>query len=136
VPITPRQIEGLVRLAEASAKSRLSDKIELRDAELAISLFDYMLTTLAVDRGGRKDIDTLLTGMPREKVTKINTLMEIIAKLDEGGQGAKIVAVLEEAEKAGIDRATTTKYIGELERNGDIYTPKPGFIKIVKREEE
>ena len=136
VPITPRQIEGLVRLAEASAKSRLSDKIELRDAELAISLFDYMLTTLAVDRGGRKDIDTLLTGMPREKVTKINTLMEIIAKLDEGGQGAKIVTVLEEAEKAGIDRATTTKYIGELERNGDIYTPKAGFIKIVKREEE
>ena len=135
VPITPRQIEGLVRLAEASAKSRLSDKIELRDAELAISLFDYMLTTLAVDRGGRKDIDTLLTGMPREKVTKINTLMEIIARLDEG-QGAKIVAILEEAEKAGIDRATTTKYIGELERNGDIYTPKPGFIKIVKREEE
>jgi len=136
VPITPRQIEGLVRLAEASAKSRLSNKIELRDAELAISLFDYMLTTLAVDRGGRKDIDTLLTGMPREKVTKINTLMEIIAKLDEGGQGAKIVTVLEEAEKAGIDRATTTKYIGELERNGDIYTPKAGFIKIVKREEE
>jgi replicative DNA helicase Mcm len=136
VPITPRQIEGLVRLAEASAKSRLSEKIELRDAELAISLFDYMLTTLAVDRGGRKDIDTLLTGMPREKVTKINTIMEIIAKLDEDGQGAKIVSVLEEAEKAGIDRATTTKYISELERSGDIYSPRPGVIKIVKREEE
>ncbi|MGB9732493.1 MAG: minichromosome maintenance protein MCM [Candidatus Micrarchaeia archaeon] len=136
VPITPRQIEGLVRLAEASAKSRLSERIELKDAELAISLFDYMLTTLAVDRGGRKDIDTLLTGMPREKVTKINTLMEIIAKLDEGGQGAKIVSVLEEAEKAGIDRGTTAKYISELERSGDIYSPKPGIIKIVRREEE
>ncbi len=136
VPITPRQIEGLVRLAEASAKSRLSEKIELRDAELAISLFDYMLTTLAVDRGGRKDIDTLLTGMPREKVTKINTIMEIISKLDEDGQGAKIISVLEEAEKAGIDRATTTKYISELERSGDIYSPRPGIIKIVKREEE
>ncbi len=136
VPMTPRQIEGLVRLAEASAKSRLSDKIELKDAELAISLFDYMLTTLAVDRGGRKDIDTLLTGMPREKVDKINTLMKIIADLDEKEQGARKDRVLEQAEKAGMDNATTSKYISELERSGDIYSPKPGIIKIVKHEEE
>ena len=56
-PITPRQIEGLVRLAEASAKTRLSDLVELKDAEIAIGLFNYMLNTLAVDRSGRKDID-------------------------------------------------------------------------------
>ncbi|MGC8662578.1 MAG: minichromosome maintenance protein MCM [Candidatus Micrarchaeia archaeon] len=136
VPITPRQIEGLVRLAEASAKSRLSEKIELKDAELAISLFDYMLTTLAVDRGGRKDIDALITGMPREKVDKINTLMKLINEIDEKEQGAKIVRVLEEAEKVGIDRATTSKYISELERSGDIYSPKPGIIKVVKHDEE
>lgn len=136
VPITPRQIEGLVRLAEGSAKSRLADAIEPKDSELAIALFEYMLNTLAVDRGGRKDIDTLLTGMPREKVTKINAIMDIIKKLEQDETSAKMVRILEEAEKAGIDRATTTKYINDLERSGDIYSPRPGVIKAVKHEDE
>ncbi len=136
VPMTPRQIEGLIRLAEASAKSRLSLMIDLQDAEIAIKLFEYMLKTLAVDRGGRVDIDTLLTGMPREKISRINSLMNIIKKLETDEQNAKMVRVLEEAEKEGIDRATTTKYINELERSGDIYVPRPGILKIVRHEEE
>ena len=135
-PITPRQIEGLVRLAEASSKSRLSEMIELKDADLAISLFEYMLNTLAVDRGGRKDIDALLTGMPREKVNRINTIISIIKSLEEKEGSAKIVSILEEAEKQGMDRGTTTRYISELERSGDVFSPKAGVIKIVKRDEE
>lgn len=136
VPMTPRQIEGLIRLAEASAKARLSNTIELADSELAIKLFEYMLKTLAVDRGGRVDIDTLLTGMPREKISRINSLMNIIKKLEADEQNAKMVRVLDEAEKEGIDRATTTKYINELERSGDIYVPRPGILKIVRHEDE
>ncbi|MGC8538463.1 MAG: minichromosome maintenance protein MCM [Candidatus Micrarchaeia archaeon] len=135
VPMTPRQIEGLVRLAEASAKSRLSNVAELRDAERAISLLEYMLSTLAVDRGNRRDIDILATGMPREKVNKINTVMGIIKKLEDDSGSAKLVEVLDEAEKAGIDRVSATKFIDELERSGDIYSPKPGILKIVRHEE-
>jgi len=136
VPITPRQIEGLVRLAEASAKSRLSQIVELKDAEIAVQLFDYMLNTLAVDRTGRRDIDILQTGMPKEKVDKINLIMNIIRELEEKEQSAKVTSVLEEAEKAGIDRNSTIKYIDELERSGDIYVPKPGMLKIVRHESE
>ncbi|MDE1851465.1 MAG: minichromosome maintenance protein MCM [Candidatus Micrarchaeota archaeon] len=134
--ITPRQIEGLIRMAEASTKSRLSEIIELKDAELAISLFEYMLNTLAVDRSGRRDIDSLLTGMPREKVTKLNTISNIIKKLETEKGSAKIVEILEEAEKQGIDREATTKYIYELERSGDLYSPKAGTYKSVRRDEE
>jgi replicative DNA helicase Mcm len=137
VPMTPRQIEGLVRLAEASAKTRLSGVVLQKDAELAIALFEYMLNTLAVDRGGRRDIDALLTGLPREKVNKINTLMSIIKNLEKEENGAaKLVRILEEAEKQSIDRATSTKYITELEHSGDIYSPKPGIIKIVHKNED
>ncbi|MGC8479535.1 MAG: minichromosome maintenance protein MCM [Candidatus Micrarchaeia archaeon] len=136
VPITPRQIEGLIRLAEGSAKSRLSSTIEKKDAELATSLFDYMLSSLAVDRGGRKDIDMLLTGMPREKVDRINTILSIIKQLEKDEESAKIARILEEAEKQGIDRNTTSKYIFDLERSGDVFSPRQGVIKLVKRSEE
>lgn len=136
VPITPRQIEGLVRLAEASAKTRLSDTVDLKDAEIAVGLFNYMLNTLAMDRSGRMDIDILTTGMPKEKIDKINSVMAMIKKLEDEETSARVTRVLEEGEKAGMDRNTTMKYINELERSGDIYVPKPGIVKIVRHEAE
>ncbi len=134
--ITPRQIEGLVRLAEASAKSRMSKIVEVLDAERAIGLSEHMLKTLAVDRGGRRDIDTILTGMPREKVDRMNSITAIIRRL-EGSEGiAKIQRVIEESAKDGIEEGTVNKYISELERMGDIYRPKAGVVKLVKHENE
>lgn len=134
--ITPRQIEGLVRMAEASAKSRLSKTVDVLDAERAISLTEYMLKTLAVDRGGRRDIDAILTGMPREKVERINSITAIIRKLEETESVAKIQRVIEEANKEGIDESTVNKYVNELERIGDLYRPKPGVVRLVKHDNE
>ncbi len=138
VPITPRQIEGLIRMAEASAKTRLADVVTLVDADRAIALAEFMLKTLAVDKGGRRDIDTLMTGMPREKIDKINTMINIIRKLEKesGGQGTRMQAIIEEAEKVNIDASTANKYIVELERSGDIYSPRPGVIRLAKRDAE
>ena len=134
--ITPRQIEGLVRMAEASAKSRLSKNVEIIDAERAISLTEYMLKTLAIDRGGRRDIDTILTGMPREKVDRMNSITAIIRKLEETESVAKIQRVIEEAAKENIDEPTVNKYVNELERIGDLYRPKPGVVRLVKHDNE
>ncbi|HUY70478.1 MAG TPA: minichromosome maintenance protein MCM [Candidatus Baltobacteraceae bacterium] len=138
VPITPRQIEGLIRMAEASAKSRLGDSVLVSDAERAIYLSEYMLKTLAVDRSGRRDIDILSTGMPREKVNRINSIMTIIKKLEEeeGGMGAKMQRLVEEAVKENIDEQTLNKYLGELERSGDIFRPRPGIVKTIRHESE
>ena len=136
VPITPRQIEGLIRMAEASAKTRLSETVSILDAERAINLSEFMLKTLAVDRGGRIDIDTILTGMPREKVDKINAMLGIIKQLEESEGSAKLVRVIEEAGKAGIDSASASKYINELEKSGDIFSPRQGLIKMVRHDSE
>ncbi len=136
VAITPRQIEGLVRMAEASAKSRLSKIVEIADAEKAIALSEYMLKTLAVDRGGRRDIDTILTGMPREKVDRINSITATIRRLEESEGVAKIQRVIEESAREGTDEATVNKYINELERIGELYRPKPGVVKLIKHETE
>ncbi len=137
-PITPRQIEGLVRMAEASAKARLSEMVDLPDAERAIALTEYMFQTLAVDRSGRRDIDRILTGMPREKVDGINNMLSIIKNLEEENKphGAKLQRVFEEAEKGGIDHVSAERFINELEKSGDIFVPRPGFLKLVKRDME
>ncbi len=135
VPITPRQIEGLIRMAEASAKTRLSDIVELHDAERAIALSEYMLKTLAVDRTGRYDADIFMTGMPKEKVDKINVILNIVKDLESKEPPAKMSRVKEEAERAGIDAATMEKLIGELEKAGDIFMPRPGIIATPRERE-
>ncbi len=136
VAITPRQIEGLVRMAEASAKTRLADIVEVSDAERAIQLSEYMLKTLALDSGRARDIDIILTGMPREKVDKINTVMGIIKRLEGSEGSAKIDRVYEEAEKEGMDRMTAERYIGELERSGDLFKPRQGIVKSVRHDDD
>ena len=136
VPITPRQIEGLVRMAEASAKTRLSTIVSLDDAERAITLSEFMLKNLAVDRGGRRDIDTILTGMPKEKIDKMNAVMSIIKRLEESEGRVRMQRIIEEAERSGIDSATANRFISELERSGDIFSPRPGEIKIVRHDNE
>jgi replicative DNA helicase Mcm len=136
VAITPRQIEGLVRMAEASAKTRLADIVEVSDAERAIQLSEYMLKTLAMDSGRARDIDIILTGMPREKVDKINTMMGIIKRLEGAEGSAKIGRVYEEAEKEGMDRMSAERYIGELERSGDLFKPRQGIVKSVRHDED
>lgn len=135
-PITPRQIEGLIRLAEASAKSRLADTVELSDAERAIALTEFMFKTLSMDSSGRRDIDVILTGMPKEKVDKLNILLNIIKDLEEKEGYASNKQLYEEAEKAGMTSDLVNKYVKELERSGDIYMPKAGMYKTVKHEAE
>ncbi len=136
VPITPRHIDGLVRMAEASAKARLAEVVSVEDAEKAIALEEFMFKTLAVDTSGRRDVDAILTGMPREKVDKINTILGIIEKLEQesNGAGAKFGAVIEEAGKQNIPDDMARRYIQELENSGDIFMPRGGIVKKVKHE--
>ena len=135
VPITPRQIEGLIRMAEASAKSRLANVVELMDAERAIALSEYMLRTLAMDKVRVRDIDIILTGNPREKVDKINAIMGALRSLSAKSEEVSVIALNDEVGKEGIDNDTVAKYLGELEKSGDIYRPKHGFVKIVRHDD-
>ena len=49
IPISARQLEALVRLAEASARSRLSDKVIRQDAKRAIELLKHCLMQVGFD---------------------------------------------------------------------------------------
>ncbi|CAF1486263.1 unnamed protein product [Rotaria magnacalcarata] len=60
----PRQLESLIRLAEAHAKIRLSDKVEELDVEEGKRLYREALKQAAVDpKTGRVDVAILTTGI-------------------------------------------------------------------------
>ncbi len=134
IAITARQLEALIRLAEAEAKMRLSPLVEREDAERAIMLFEKFLKSVGIDvETGKIDIDIIMTGKPRSKQEKFAILRDIIAKLEEanGGKPVKIEDVIKEAENAGLDRQTVEQMLNLMIKNGDLYMPKHGYIKRV-----
>ena len=61
ITVTPRQLEGLVRLATARARLLLKDRVEAEDASRAIYLVDSMMKTAGVDvNTGKTDLQYLL----------------------------------------------------------------------------
>ncbi|QLJ52916.1 MAG: DNA replication helicase protein MCM [Candidatus Fermentimicrarchaeum limneticum] len=134
VPITPRYIEGMVRLAEASAKIRLSNRVELADADRAIRLMDFMLKSISMDKGlGRMDIDIITTGQPKSKSDRIRNVLDIIKELEKEYDLVEIERVVEEAKKYGLDEMEARRIIDEmLRKTGELYEPKHGHVKIVR----
>jgi replicative DNA helicase Mcm len=132
VPVTARQLEALVRLAEASARVRLSRKIEKSDAERVVHIVDTCLRQVAYDaKTGSFDIDKMMTGFSKVKRDLIRMIKETIKGLaDETGRAPK-EQVIEVLSQKGISREEAQKQIEMFLRQGEAMEPKAGFIKLI-----
>ncbi|MEM4331860.1 MAG: minichromosome maintenance protein MCM [Candidatus Micrarchaeia archaeon] len=134
VPVTPRQIEGLIRLSEATAKARLSNTVEKEDAERAIKLFDYSLKQIAMDAAtGKLDIDIIATGQPKARTERFALILNIIKDLSSKYDMIDINEIKSTAREFNIDEAESSRIIEQLLDKGEIYKPKHGFIKLLDK---
>ncbi|MBR9692956.1 minichromosome maintenance protein MCM [Candidatus Woesearchaeota archaeon] len=130
IPISARQLEALVRLAEASARVRLSNEATKKDAKVAIDLVHHCLSAIGLDpETGKFDIDRIATGVTATQRSKIGTIKEILAELEEAvGKVIPIEDVVREAEIKGLSADETEETLEGLKRKGDVYNPKHGFV--------
>jgi replicative DNA helicase Mcm len=134
VPITPRYLEGLVRLAEANAKLRLSETVEERDSKVAVELMNYIMKAIMTDQEtGRIDVDIISTGKSQSERERIIQIMDIIKELSSQFEAVEMEMVVQEAKGVNIEEGKTRRIIDELMRNGEIYFPKHGFVRLVTR---
>lgn len=133
IKITPRQIESVIRIAEAAAKLRLSDKVTEDDARLAIELLEYSLSSVGIDpKTGEIDIDRVVSNVSTSKRKEIVNVREIINKLTEKvGKMVPIDDIVREADSHAIDEGQVDDAIAKLKRSGDISEPKRGFIQKI-----
>ena len=135
VAITPRYLEGLVRLAEANAKMRLNDIVEGSDADAAVALFTYVMQQIMTDKAtGLFDVDVVTTGKPkseRDKLQKADTVMDIIRDHLRKNDTADIEEVVADSKSYDLDETTVRRIISELLRKGVIYEKEYGHIRIV-----
>ncbi len=133
IPISPRQLEALVRLAEANARVRLSNRVTKKDAKRAIDLLHYCLTQVGIDpETGRIDIDRITTGITASQRSKISTIREIIEDLENTlGKTIPIEDILREAKEKGISEDQVEEVLEKLKRSGDVFEPRRGFIQRI-----
>ncbi|MBT3985475.1 minichromosome maintenance protein MCM [archaeon] len=134
IPISARQLEAIVRLAEASARIRLAEEVSVKDTRRAIGLVKHCLSEVGMDpETGQIDIDRLNTGITASTRGKILQVRDIIFELCEKKQGA--VSIDEDLKPVVFSKGVTEQKLDEalakLKRTGDIFEPKRGFVQKI-----
>jgi replicative DNA helicase Mcm len=131
VPVTARKLEALVRLAEASARVRLSDTVEREDADRAIEIAQYCLEEIGLDpETGELDADVVETGTSKSQRDRIKNIRSLIEAIEEEyDEGAPVDVVVERAEEQGMDASKAEHEIDKLKQKGEVYEPQTDHLR-------
>ncbi|HII82635.1 MAG TPA: minichromosome maintenance protein MCM, partial [Ferroplasma sp.] len=132
VPITARQLESPIRLAEASARARLSNIIAKEDALLATSIIDYYLKDVSSMKG-KVDIDILNTGISSSERHELEVVYETIKEIKANiGRFPDLQHVLDALQNKGINNGQAMSDLERLKAMGQIYEPTAKKIDVIK----
>ncbi len=127
VPITPRYLEGLVRLSEAHAKVRLSPLVEMTDAEAAINLHAYVMEKVMTDKEtGLADVSIIETGKTKSQIERTEVVYEIVKELCRKFDVAEEEQIFADAKNYNLEEGQVRKILDELVKSGSIYKPAHG----------
>ncbi len=132
IPISARQLQGLVRLAEAHAKTKLSNKVRKGDAQVAIRLMNYYLMQVGYDAETKSfDIDRFTSKISSSQRSKIVLVKETIKTLEEKHGKMVPLDILKQELGENISDTEFDESITKLKSSGDIYQPKSGFVQLI-----
>ncbi|NCN51569.1 minichromosome maintenance protein MCM [archaeon] len=130
IPISARQLNSLIRMAEATAKLRMSEKVEEEDAEIAINLLKYYLMQVGFDEEtGEIDIDKIsgkMKSSSRNKIFIVRDTISLLAK--ELGELIPIEKVEEKLE-GKVNPEEIEDAIEKLAKEGTIFKPRRGYVQ-------
>jgi replicative DNA helicase Mcm len=129
VPISARALEGLVRLAEARARTRLSQDATDEDAKYAIALFNNWRYEL---QGDEFDEGLILTGRPAKKRSAEHETLQVIRQLSGGRFEVEVAQgdILNEMARQNFDEYEVEDALATLNNRGEIFTPLVGRWRL------
>jgi replicative DNA helicase Mcm len=130
VAITPRQLEALIRLAEARARSFLRDKVTVEDARAIIRLVSVSLQDVGIDTStGKMDIDVIMTGIPKSLRDTMQIVLSTVAEMEKETGFVEEVPLYDALKEKGVEEGRARTAVSQLLRQGVLYAPKPGQVK-------
>jgi replicative DNA helicase Mcm len=131
VAITARQLESLVRMAEARARAHLREEVTIEDAEGVINLMRKSLEQVGVDvTTGQIDIDLLYSGKPRSLQNQLQKVLQIVGEMERVSGSVKETELYEAlSTDYNMSRTEAARLISVLMKDGTIYMPRPGYYR-------
>jgi replicative DNA helicase Mcm len=131
VAITARQLESIVRLAEARARAHLREEITVEDAESVLNLMQKSLEQVGIDVStGQIDIDILYTGKPRSLQNQLQKVLQVIGDMERTTGTVRDDDLYDTLQSEyGINRSEAARLVSVLIKDGTIYSPRPGYYK-------
>ncbi|KAI1372712.1 cell division control protein 54 [Hypoxylon crocopeplum] len=140
ITATTRQLESMIRLAEAHAKMRLSPTVTKADVLEAERLIQSALKTAATDSQGRIDMSLLTEGTSaaeRKRKTELKeAALRLLDELTSGGQNVRWSEVsrrLNEGASVPVEPADFAETMRALEMEGSIMISGEGARRSVRR---
>lgn len=132
IPVTVRKLEAIVRLAEASARMRLSESVEVEDAKRATDIVESTLEDLGVTSPS-EEFDPDVVGSGSAKRDRILNVKQYISNIEEEYEhkgGAPIDVVIDRAEGViGMSESEVEDEIEYLRTKGELYEVKKGVLR-------
>jgi replicative DNA helicase Mcm len=146
-PITARKIGAMIRIAEASARIRLDDKVRKKDFERAKDILNFSLKQVATDpETGEMDIDVLQNETSKKERQDFKDLLGVVKHLikEEGKDLSDVdntdrnetVISEERLEEFAIEKLSDMteqkleSNIQELKTSGSLFEPKNGYYAL------
>ena len=139
ISILARNLDALIRMSESYAKMALREKVIEEDVKEVIKLFDRFLKDTGYDETtGKIDVDRIVAGESRSKLNKLETLLDRMKEMfaENNWQELEKQAIIQTLDlEEGLDKKFISEALKNLIRDGDVYEPKPGFLKFTRRQE-
>lgn len=131
IPVTARNLEALIRLAEASARARLSNIVTVDDSTRVVRIVMASLNQTIIDpETGKLDADLINTGMGKSQRDKIRILRQIIQEL-QGNGAVPVSEILAKASDLGIKKETAEDMLLKLKTIGELLEVSEGRYRVV-----
>ena len=132
IPITPRQLEALIRLSEASAKIRLDTHVRKQDAARAKGIFISCMEKIGIDPDtGGFDIDMISSSVASSERNLYEKAKKIIIELSDESEDSMVQDsdVFIRGKDKGLTEEQVDKAILHLIKYSFIYEPVRGKYK-------
>jgi DNA replication licensing factor MCM4 len=140
ITATTRQLESMIRLAEAHAKMRLADVVTRADVQEANRLIQSALKTAATDSQGRIDMSLLTEGTSaadRKRRDELRTaLLRLLDEMTAGGNTVRwgdVARRLSEGASITVEQSEFNEVMRALEAENAIMIMGEGARRTVRR---
>jgi len=141
ITATTRQLESMIRLAEAHAKMRLSETVTRNDVLEAVRLIKSALKQAATDaRTGLIDMSLLTEGTSaserRRKADLRNEIVKLLDEMTRAGGAARwndVVKQLTEQSSVAIEPQEFVEAVRVLEQEGSVMIAGEGARRTIRR---